>query len=125
MSDEAYFSLTLPQNNQNNRCLSQSQPIIGVEKPLHDKKILVWCAVSANQVFGPYFFEESVNQHNFLHMLKNFFWPRVKKIKEFEKQYFQQDGATPHTAATVQTWLKDKFGRKFIDKNSWPHAPPI
>jgi hypothetical protein len=42
----------------------------------------------------------------------------------YEKYYFQQDGATPHTATATQTWLKGKFGSKFIDKHSWPDLNP-
>ena len=73
-SDEAYFTLTLPLNKQNNRIWADSQPVIGIEKPLHDEKVLVWCAISAAKIYGPYFFSESVNQDNYLSMLKNFFW---------------------------------------------------
>ena len=123
-SDEAYFYLTLPLNNQNNRQWSKSNPYIGIEKPLNDQKNLVWCAISANRVFGPYYFEDTVNQHNYLEMLKNYFWPKVLKTAEYKKYYFQQDGARPHTAKTVQTWLKDQFGKKFIDKDMWPPRSP-
>ena len=123
-SDEAYFYLTLPLNNQNNRQWSKSNPYIGIEKPLYDQKILVWCAISANRVFGPYYFEDTVNQHNYLEMLKNYFWPKVLKTAEYKKYYFQQDGARPHTAKTVQTWLKDQFEEKFIDKDMWPPRSP-
>jgi len=35
-----------------------------------------------------------------------------------------QDSATPHKATIVQTWLKDKFGKKFIDKDLWPPRSP-
>jgi hypothetical protein len=115
-SDEAYFYLTLPLNQQNNRVWSKSQPCVGVEQPLYDKKILVWCAISANRVFGPYFFEDSVNQHNYLEMLQNFFWPKVLRTADYKKYYFQQDGATPHTAISVQTWLSGRFGTKFMGK---------
>ena len=123
-SDEAYFYLTLPLNNQNNRQWSKSNPYIGIEKPLNDQKNLVWCAISANRVFGPYYFEDTVNQHNYLEMLKNYFWPKVLKTAEYKKYYFQQDGARSHTAKTVQTWLKDQFGKKFIDKDMWPPQSP-
>jgi hypothetical protein len=37
-TDEAYFSLTLPLNHQNNRVWSDSQPCVGIETPLHDKE---------------------------------------------------------------------------------------
>ena len=122
--DEAYFYLTLPVNNQNNRQWSETQPYIGVETPLHDQKILVWCAISVNRVFGPYYFENSVNQHNYLEMLKNFFWPKMLKTADYQKYYFQQDGAKPHTALSVQNWLKGKFGQKLIDKDLWPPRSP-
>ena len=51
------------------------------------------------------------------------FWPIV--LKTAEKYYFQQDGARPHTARTLQIWLKDKFNEKFIScKNMWPPRSP-
>ena len=39
----------------NNRRWSESQPYIGTQVPLNDQKILVWCAISANRVFRPYY----------------------------------------------------------------------
>jgi hypothetical protein len=33
-----------------------------VEQPLYDKKILVWCGISASRVFGPFYFSETVNR---------------------------------------------------------------
>lgn len=123
-SDEAYFYLNQPINKQNNRVWCESQPCVGVEQPLFDKKILVWCAISVNRVYGPYFFETSVNQENYLEMLKIFFWPKILNTPDYKKYYFQQDGATPHTAISVQTWLSGKFGKKFIDKDSWPPRSP-
>ena len=80
-----------------------------VERPLHDKKILVWCGISVNRVFGPYYFENTINQKNYLEMLKNFFWPKLLRTAEYKKYIFQQDGARSHTATTVQTWLTEKF----------------
>ena len=32
------------------------------------------------------------------------------------KTHIHQDSALPHTAKAVQTWLKDQFDKKFIDK---------
>ena len=123
-SDEAYFYLTLPINNQNNRIWSESQPCVDVETPLHDQKILVWCAISAKRVFGPFYFEDTFDQHNYLDMMKKFFWPKILKTADYKKYHFQQDSATPHTATAVQTWLGQKFENKFIDKNLWPPRSP-
>ena len=57
-------------------------------------------------------------------MIKKFFMPRLLKIDHREKYYFQQDGATPHTAISVQSWMKSKFGQKFITKEMWPPRSP-
>ena len=123
-SDESYFYLTLPINKKNNRTWSKSQPLIVIEQPLHDQKILVWCAISVNRVFGPFFFDDNVNQLNYQEMLKTYFWPKLLRTAEYEKYHFQQDRAKPHTATLVQTWLTSKFARNFIDKDSWPPRSP-
>ena len=70
------------------------------------------------------FFSESVNQHNYLEMLKDWFWPKHLRTDSYKKYYFQQDGATPHTANSVQNWLSSKFGDKFVDKKKWPPRSP-
>ena len=57
-------------------------------------------------------------------MLKKDFWSKVLRTAEYEKYYFQQVGARPHTARTVQTWLMDQFGEKFIDKDMCPPRTP-
>ena len=60
--------------------------------------------ISANRAFGPYFFETNVNKENYLEMIKSFFWPKLLNTLDYKKYYFQQDGATPHTADIVQSW---------------------
>jgi hypothetical protein len=123
-SDEAYFFLTEPINKQNNRFWSDSKPIGQIERPLHDQKVLTWCAMSAKKIYGPFFFENNVNQHNYLKMLQDFFWERHRKVQGYTKYYFQQDGARPHTANLVQNWLKSKFKDFFVDKTKWPPRSP-
>lgn len=123
-TDEAYFYLTESINKQNNRLWLTERPEDWIEKPLHDAKVLVWCAVSCRKIYGPYFFEETVNQHNYLEMLKTFFWPKHYRVKDSKKFYFQQDGARPHTANIVQEYLEGKFNVKFINKTQWPPRSP-
>jgi len=72
-SDEVYLTLTQPVNKQNNRIWANSIPCTGIEVPLFDKKVLVWCGISVNRIFRPFYFEKSVNQRNYLEMLQNFF----------------------------------------------------
>jgi hypothetical protein len=92
--------------------------------PLHDEKLLVWCAISAEGIIGPYFFEQSVNQDNYLEMLRTFFLRRHVQRTNSSKYYFQLDDATPHTADIVQKWLSEKFSKRFIDKKKWPPRSP-
>lgn len=123
-SDEAYFYLTESVNKQNNRMWLKERPVDWIEKPLQDAKVLVWCAISAKKIYGPYFFETTVNQHTYLDMLETFFWPKHLRTADYKKYYFQQDGATAHTATMVQNWLKSKIGDKFMDKKKWPPRSP-
>jgi hypothetical protein len=124
MTDESYFYLTKPLNKQNNRIWSKEVPSEGIERPLYDAKILVFCAISAKKIYGPFFFSTSVNQYNYLEMLKDWFWPKHQRTARYKKYYFQQDGAPAHTAKVTQEWLKSKFGAKFIDKQMWPPRSP-
>ena len=74
--------------------------------------------------FEQYFFEDSVNQHYYLAMLRKIFWPKHIHTSEYKKYYFQQDGATLRTANIVQNWLSSKFGDKFMAKLRWPPRSP-
>ena len=124
VSDEAYFYLTESLNKQNNRSWDIERPTDGIEKPLHSEKLLVFCAISATKIYGPYYFSTSVNQHNYLEMLKVWFWPKHLRTSEYKKYYFQQDGTPPHTSNIVQEWLTSKFGQKFLAKGTWPARSP-
>ncbi len=50
-------------------------------------------------------------------MLNDFFWPKVLRTAEYKKHYFQQDGARPHAATSVQIWLGQRFGNKVVHKD--------
>lgn len=123
-SDEAYFHMDGNVNNYNFRIWSQENPNFVVEKQLYPDKVHVWCAMSTNKIIGPFFFDSTVNQWNYLEMLKQFFEPEHKKQKLHKDYYFQQDGASPHRARIVQDWLKKDFRGKLLDSNLWPPRSP-
>jgi len=123
-SDEAFFYLHGGHNIQNDRIWGHFQPEEPVQQPLNDSKVMVWCAFSGNKVYGPYFFENTVNGETYLEMLKNFFWPRHLYYEKKQRYFFQQDGAPPHRCKLVQEWLKDKFGDRFLDSSKWPPRSP-
>ena len=53
--DEAYFYLTRQVNVQNDRLWLYSKPTDKIGTPLHDQKVLVWCAISRGQTYRLYF----------------------------------------------------------------------
>jgi len=71
--------------------------------PLHAEKVMVWCAISVNRVFGPFFVGKSIYQHNYLNMLKDYFLPKLLCTDGYKKYRFQQDG--PHLTRLI--WFKN------------------
>lgn len=118
--DESIFYLNPVLNKQNDRIWLPTRPKSCLETDLHPEYVMVWCAISANHVFGPYYFEGTVNNENYLEMLQNSFWPEMLRTRSYKEYYFIQDGAPPHKKEIVQDWLKSKFGDRFVDKNLWP-----
>ena len=57
---------------------------------------MIWAALNARHVIGPYFFDGPVNHASYLNMLQ-WFIPKLDE-KGIKKVYFQQDGALAHYA---------------------------
>lgn len=134
-SDEAHFHLSGAVNKQNFRYWAENNPRIIHERPLHSPKLTVWCAVSQLGVIGPYFFEEegvtvTVNSERYVSMLENFLQPRLEEILEeeqLEDLWFQQDGATAHTARNSLNVLKEMFPGRLVSLRGdvgWPARSP-
>ena len=51
---------------------------------------------------------ETVNRQDYLQMLKNYFYPTMRRKGFNNKMIFQQDGAPPHFSK-VREWLNEKF----------------
>ncbi|GFU49777.1 DUF4817 domain-containing protein [Trichonephila clavipes] len=102
-SDEAHFWLNGYVNKQNCRIWSEANPQVYVETPLHPEKLTVWCVLWAGGIIGPYFFKNDEG-HNEL--------------------WFQQDGATCHTARATIDLLKDTFGDRLISRFGPVNWPP-
>jgi transposase len=128
-SDEAHFHLSGFINKQNCRIWAAENPREIVEKPLHAQKVTVWCAMSANGIIGPYFFENdagnsvTVNGERYRAMITNFLWPALNDM-DVEEMWFQQDGATCHTANATMALLNEQFPGRMISRNSEVNWPP-
>ncbi|GFW71211.1 uncharacterized protein TNCV_536291 [Trichonephila clavipes] len=106
-SDEAHFWLNGYVSKQNCRIRREANPQVYVETPLHPEKLTVWCALWSGGIIGPYFFKNdeghnvTVNGDRYRAMITNFFIPELNNHDVLEL-WFQQDGATCHTArATI------------------------
>lgn len=130
MGDEAHFHLNGFVNKQNMRFWGTTNPRIIHQRCLHPVKVTVWCGVHTERVLGPYFFEDdaesalTVNGERYREMLVNFVRPEVENMPEV---WWQQDGATAHTARQTIELLRQIFGRRIISRNSeikWPSRSP-
>ncbi|GFX14560.1 DDE_3 domain-containing protein [Trichonephila clavipes] len=128
-SDEAHFWLNGYVNKQNCRIWSEANPQVYVETPLHPEKLTVWCALWAGGIIGPYFFKNdeghniTVNDDRYRAMITNFFIPELNN-HDVQELWFQQDGATCHTARATIDLLKDTFGDRLISLFGPVKYPP-
>ncbi|GFY14002.1 putative DD41D transposase [Trichonephila clavipes] len=128
-SDEAHFWLNGYVNKQNCRIWSEANPQVYVETPLHPEKLTVWCALWAGGIIGPYSFKNdeghnvTVNGDRYRAMITNFFIPELNN-HDVQELWFQQDGATCHTARATIDLLKDTFGDRLISRFGPVNWPP-
>ncbi|GFV35765.1 uncharacterized protein TNCV_913551 [Trichonephila clavipes] len=94
--------------------LSEANTQVYVETPLHPEKLTVWCALWAGGIIGPYFFKNdeghnvTVNGDRYRAKITKFFIPELNN-HDVQELWFQQDGATCHTARATIDLLKDTF----------------
>ncbi|GFV97370.1 putative transposable element [Trichonephila clavipes] len=128
-SDEAHFWLNGYVNKQNCRIWSEANPQVYVETPLHPEKLTVWCALWAGGIIGPYFFKNdeghnvTVNGDRYRTMITNFFIPELNN-HDVQELWFQEDGATCHTARATIDLSKDTFGDRLISRFGPVNWPP-
>ncbi|GFW48402.1 transposase [Trichonephila clavipes] len=127
-SDEAHFWLNGYVNKQNCRIWSEANPQVYVETPLHPEKLTVWCSLWAGGIIGAYFKNDeghnvTVNGDRYRAMITNFFIPELNN-HDVQELWFQQDGATCHTARATIDLLKDTFGDRLISRFGPVNWPP-
>ncbi|CAH2093266.1 unnamed protein product [Euphydryas editha] len=133
-SDEAIFHLNGHVNKQNCRFWSETNPQRLHERPLRSPKLVVCAAISSTGIVGPYFFEDErgrammVRANNYCDMIREFLVPALQEVQgNTSRIWFQQDGATCHTAKVSISLLKNIFPGKLISKGGdieWPSRSP-
>ncbi|GFU74497.1 DUF4817 domain-containing protein [Trichonephila clavipes] len=116
-------------NKQTCRIWSEANPQVYVETRLDPEKLTVWSALWAGGIIGPYFFKSdeghnvTVNGDRYRAMITNFFIPELN-THDVQEPWFQQDGATCHTARATIDLLKDTFGDHLISRFGPVNWPP-
>ena len=130
MTDEAYFHLNGYVNKQNSRLWGTENQRVLHQHQLHPLRCTAWCGIMADRIIGPYFFEddnehaENVTGASYRTMLENYLRPLVENNHDM---WFQQDGATAHTAYATMVMLKELFDDRIILKKcnfAWPPRSP-
>ncbi|GFV24859.1 putative transposable element [Trichonephila clavipes] len=123
------YGAALKRGTSFRECTSEANPQVYVETPLHPEKLTVWCALWAGGIIGPYFFKSdeghnvTVNGDRYRAMITNFFIPELNN-HDVQELWFQQDGATCHTARATIDLLKDTFGDRLISRFGPVNWPP-
>lgn len=98
------------------------------QRPLRPQKCTVWCRVMSDKVIELYFFEDEAQKHSeritgavYRTIIENFLRPAVE---ENQAIWFQQDGATAHTAGETMNLLREIFVETLSSKNAEFSLPP-
>jgi len=127
MGDEAHFHLHSTVNKQNFRYWSAANPHELLQSPTYGPKVTVWCAVWSRGVIGPYFFEDedgkaiTVTSQRYTEMINEFL--SLNLPPNNGTLWFQQDGATAHTAVISMAALRHLFLQWVISRSDdvpWP-----
>ncbi|GFV78618.1 DUF4817 domain-containing protein [Trichonephila clavipes] len=113
------------------RTLGQSSFIQKQFSSLQDRRNLLgnFCTLCAGGIIGPYFFKNdeghnvTVNGDRYRAMITNFFIPELNN-HDVQELWFQQDGATCHTARATIDLLKDTLGDRLISRFGPVNWPP-
>lgn len=92
----------------------------------HKKKCIVWYGLHNREIIGPFFLNNAaacvrVTGDRYRIRVNNLLFEN-KNAVELVEMWFQQDGATCHTASI--DLLKSKFGDKLISRNEPVNWPP-
>ena len=138
-SDEAHFWLNGHVNSRNDVHWASEKPDEVLTTPLHSEKVTVWMAMRrGGGTIGPFFFEDengdtvTVNQERYMAQALSPFWKELGKKAGADQRmtdWFQQDGASPHTAKASLLWLQRKFNGRLISLKTdveWaPNSPDL
>jgi hypothetical protein len=129
-NDEATFHVSGAVNRRNVRIRGSENPHVFVEHQRDSPKVNVFCAISSQKVYGPFFFaDETVTGMTYLDMLHLWLMPQLQNKPTL---IFQQDGIPAHFHCEVRQYLNTVLPKRWIDRASgndqplllWPPRSP-
>ena len=127
-SDESYFTLDGLVNRHNCIIWSFANPRLNLQKSLHPQKLCVWMAFSSNYKVVPFFFENTVDQHNYTAMLRDSLFPELRRRRKMRNVIFQHDGAPPHFSIQCRNFLQTQLPEQRVIGRGfgipWPPRSP-
>uniref|UniRef100_A0A8C4XDY3 Transposase n=1 Tax=Erpetoichthys calabaricus TaxID=27687 RepID=A0A8C4XDY3_ERPCA len=102
-------------------------PHITIEVEHKSPGVMVWVGVSYDGIDGPYFLEGNVTGDRNLNLLVNDVIPELQNRQNFNRIWWQQDGAPPHFAINVRNFLDQQFPNRRLRCRGpveWPPRSP-
>ncbi|KAL7292825.1 hypothetical protein TKK_0013650 [Trichogramma kaykai] len=129
-SDETTFQLNGNVNRQNCRYWSDTNPHwMREDKTQYPQKLNEWAEIVGDRIIGPFFINGNLNAQNYEQMLRNDICPAIKAVKgpNYDRTWFQQDGAAAHYGRNVRNFLDGEFFDRWIGRRGtieWPARSP-
>ena len=131
-TDESSFECNVVINKQNDRIWHPigrgRPPNANFQVKNFPKKVMVWAGFTSKFLIGPYFFDNPVNSSSYQEMINTCVVSALKSKRKYSTVIFQQDGATPHTAAETKDLLKHHFSENRVISRGfafqWPGYSP-
>ena len=132
-SDKAHFLLSGQVNSKNRIFWGTAAPNEVLQRPLHSKKCTEWVAMSTHGIIGSFWFEDengeplTVTKERCVEVLQQYwialgYWNRGSFKRDC--QWFQQIGATSHTANVTLEWLDQRFPQRPVSRCQDPEWSP-
>ena len=132
--DEKWFVLHMAPNTKNDVTWAPWHPEEEVVcKYQGDSKVMAWCGLVDGKALEVRWMVDadgrpaSVTSERYLAMIREEVWPEVRFRSSRRLFWWQQDGATSHTANVVLDFVKEKFRGRVISRRSeigWPPYSP-
>ncbi|PNF27089.1 hypothetical protein B7P43_G08552 [Cryptotermes secundus] len=128
LSDESTFHVSGNVNTHNCRIWGNENPRVALEHVRDSPNVNVFCTLSKERVYGPFFFmETTITGIAYLDMLQEFLIPQLDEDVQEGRIHFQQDVAPPHYLGEVREYFNTLFPGRWIGGGApiaWPPRSP-